>query len=78
MAILSPQPHDQSKIKRRTIMLNYVIMNTNDSDLFWSDEDGWTDYDSATFYTDQDRLLPMEGMWATDVSAVLAMEDLDD
>ena len=34
--------------------------------LFWSNEDGWTDRDSATVFTAQERdtlRLPLGGMW---------------
>lgn len=44
----------------------YVIQNINDPTMFWSNESGWTDIDSADSFTLAERLrlnLPVDGQW---------------
>jgi hypothetical protein len=62
-------------------MLNFVIAHkpsmTDDEPVFWSNKFGWTDYDQATFFTGEERdqfNLPQDGIWCSDVTAVLSMQ----
>lgn len=43
-----------------------VIQNTKDRDLFWSNDDGWTDRESADVFKEIETgtlNLPMDGEW---------------
>lgn len=47
-------------------MNNFAIINKNDSELFWSNTDGWTDGDDFDTFTAEETEylnLPMEGEW---------------
>jgi hypothetical protein len=58
-------------------MINHVIVNEHDHELFWSEELGWSHYDNATFYTEEWREkldLPIGGFWATDVTNLLSLQ----
>jgi len=44
----------------------YIIQCTKDKTLFWSNEDGWVDWASATKFTARDIKvlnLPIDGVW---------------
>lgn len=46
--------------------MNWFIVNQNDSFLFWSNENGWTDYYSADSFNEEETKtfnLPDEGSW---------------
>ena len=45
----------------------YVIANVNDSNLLWSNSDGWTDGDDFEVFTleeSEELDLPIEGEWS--------------
>ena len=44
----------------------YAIKNTEDDQLFWSNELGWVESPDETLFTEEERLtlrLPMYGVW---------------
>lgn len=44
----------------------WMIVNTEDRNLFWSNEDGWVEYYSADSFNDDEKdtlNLPLEGEW---------------
>jgi hypothetical protein len=58
-------------------MLKFVINHVDDVLVFWSNEIGWTNYDEATFFTEEERnkfTPPIGGRWCTDVTEILAMQ----
>ena len=62
-------------------MINFVIARSSsmnsDEPVFWSNELGWVSYDDATIFTEKERdelNLPEDGIWCSDVSAILAMQ----
>ena len=47
-------------------MNNFAIINKNDSELFWSNTDGWIDGDNFDVFTAEETEhlnLPIEGEW---------------
>lgn len=47
-------------------MMMYAIKNTEDDQLFWSNELGWVESPDETIFTEEERLtlqLPMGGVW---------------
>jgi hypothetical protein len=53
----------------------YIIENTKDIDLLWSNENGWTsagDYDFFTVEEKEQLNLPMGGQWFGPVSYTIA------
>ena len=47
-------------------MTTYLIAQKPNRDLWWSNEDGWVDFDSADQFTEEDVYyanLPLEGEW---------------
>lgn len=46
---------------RKWYVIKHMIRN-----LYWSNTDGWVDRETATIFTEEERLssyLPMEGIW---------------
>lgn len=62
-------------------MINFVIGHKpsvgSDEPAFWSNELGWTSYDQATVFNQEERdqfNLPEDGIWFSDVSQILSMQ----
>lgn len=52
--------------KGKTMSQKYVIENENDTELLWSNTDGWTDSDNFDVFSADETLvlnLPIEGRW---------------
>ncbi len=46
--------------------MKYIIINEWDGELYWSNDDGWTDREYATVFSRNEKFvlnLPIEGMW---------------
>ena len=46
--------------------MKYIIINEWDGELYWSNDDGWTDREWATAFSQNEKFvlnLPMCGMW---------------
>ena len=46
--------------------MKYIIINEWDGELYWSNDDGWVDRESATVFSQNEKFvlnLPMYGMW---------------
>ena len=49
-------------------MIYYVIKNTQDDQLFWSNSHGWVETDQEDRFTQAERdtlSLPIEGVWCS-------------
>lgn len=58
-------------------MIKHVIKHKDLDDIFWSNETGWTDYESATLFSTEEResfTPPLGGIWCSDLTGVLKQE----